>query len=101
MSSLQEQANYATKEGFFHKLRQGIITVAIAISAEDSSGDDALDASRLSFATTVLRDPDKWTRIMIYGFVTDSRVNASMSDQVIMNVINTIWNSYAGVNPNL
>ena len=101
MSSLLDQANFAVKEGVMRKIRQAIIKVAIQVAAEDASGNAAVDAGRLSFANQVLRDPDKWARIMVYGIVTDDRIKASASDQVIINVVGSLWNAYAGVNPNL
>jgi len=101
MTSLLDQADFAVKEGVLRKLRQAIIKVAIQVAAEESSGDEAVDAGRLNFSASVLRDPDKWARIMVYGVVTDDRIKASASDQVIINVVSSLWNAYAGVNPNL
>jgi hypothetical protein len=101
MASLLDQANFATKENVVRKIRQAIITTAIAVAGEDASGNEIVDSGRLGFATSVLRDPDRWARIMVYGIVTDSRIKASASDQVITNVVSSLWNAYAGVNPNL
>ena len=58
MGTLLDQADFATKEGVLRKVRQAIIKTAIAVASEASSGVPALDASRLNFAATVLRDPD-------------------------------------------
>jgi len=101
MASLLEQANFANKEGVVRKIRQAIIATAIAVAGEESSGNEAVDRGRLGFAACVLRDPDRWARIMVYGIVTDSRIKASASDQVIANVVSSLWNAYASVNPNL
>jgi hypothetical protein len=101
MTSLLDQANFANKDGVLRKMRQALLTVAIAVSAEESSGDEIVDRGRLGFATSVLRDPDRWARVMVYGIVTDERIKASASDQVINDVVSALWNAYAGVNPNL
>ena len=101
MGSLLDQADFATKEGVLRKVRQAIIKTAIAVASEASSGNASVDASRLNFAATVLRDPDKWARLMVYGIVTDDRVNEGVTDLVLTNVVSSLWNAYAGVNPNL
>ena len=101
MTSLTDQAKFAVKEGLIHKTRQAVITAAIAVAAEDQSGNEALDRGRLALASNVLRDPDRWARTMVYGIVTDDRIKANTSDAVFTNVVASLWNAYAGVNPKL
>ncbi len=101
MGTLLDQADFATKEGVLRKVRQAIIKTAIAVASEASSGVPALDASRLNFAATVLRDPDDGPRIMVYGIVTDDRIHEGVTDLVLTNIVSSLWNAYAGVNPNL
>jgi len=100
-TSLSDQAKYAVKEGLIHKIKQAVITVALAVSVENKSGDEALDRLRLALATTVLRDPDRWARIMVYGIVTDGRIKSNSADKDYTDVISDLWNPYAGANPNL
>jgi hypothetical protein len=100
MASLTDQAKFAVREGIIHKIRQAVITVAIAVAAEEKSGNEAVDRARLALASNVLRQPDKWARTIVYGVVTDSRIKSNASDTVFTNVVASLWNAYAGVNPN-
>ena len=93
------QAKLATDSAFIQRVRQAAIAAAVAVSNETPSGKSALDDARLGFATRLLRDPNRYARILAYGVVTYASVSATCSDVVLNNAIATLWNAYAGVNP--
>ena len=101
MASLTEQGKFAVKEGLVHKIRQAVVSVAIAVANEKKSGVDAVDRSRLALASNVLRDPDRWARVMVYGVVSNAKIKASASDKDFTDAVASLWNAYAGVNPKL
>ena len=93
------QAKLATDIHFIQRVRQAAISAAIAISHEAPTDKEPVDDARLSFATRLLRDPNRHARIMAYGVVTYGSVSETCSDVVINNAIASLWNAYAGVNP--
>jgi hypothetical protein len=95
-----EQSTLAADDTFIRRVRQAIITAAIAISAEASSGNESIDKARLSLSTMVLREPTRWARIFVYGVATYSSLTAGSSDTVISNAVTSFWNAYAGANAN-
>jgi hypothetical protein len=84
---------------FTKRVRQAIVKAAIAISAEAASGKPALDTARLNYSTLVLRDPDRFARIMACGVATADSFTEKSTDADLYNVIVDQWNAYAGAKP--
>ena len=92
----------AQNEAFVQRVQQAMVKSAIAVSAESPSdpANLVLDAARLSYATTVLRDPPRNARLMAFGVVTNGTITAESSDSDIEFTVNSMWSAYSGVNPN-
>jgi hypothetical protein len=96
-----EQIKLASDTEFINRVRQAVLTTAIAIASEAATGKEIVNNARLSFATHVLREPEKYAKIMVHGVVTNTSGKSVLSDAEINNIVAAIWNAYAGVNPNI
>jgi hypothetical protein len=94
-----QQVELSNDMTFIKRVRQAIVKAAIAISAEAASGKPTLDTARLNYSTLVLRDPDRFARIMACGVATADAVTEKSTDADLYNVIAGQWNAYAGAKP--
>lgn len=99
--SYSQQIEVANDPAFINRVQQAAVQTALAVSAEASSAKAGVDSARLTFATQVLRDPQKYARLLAYGAVADGSLSLGSSDAQIAGRLSAIWNAYAGVNPNL
>ena len=97
--SFTQQVDLANDPAFIKRVRQAIVKAALAISAEQATADADLDAARLRFATAVLRDPDRYARIMACGLATAEGVTDKAADNDLSNNAAAQWNAYAGAKP--
>lgn len=97
--SFTDQATLATDTTFINRVKQAMLTAAIAIAGEAASGKTTVDQSRLSFATAVLREPEKYARVLVHGVATATAGKMELTDTELSNIVASVWNAYAGVNP--
>jgi hypothetical protein len=92
-STFNAQDDRARDALFIGKVRQAMLTSAIAIQNEASSV--ALHANRAVFAYEVLRDPNRWAPIMAQGVASDATIADDATDAAIQTSLNARWNAYA------
>ena len=97
MANLIDQIAIATNETFINRVQQAAVKSAIAIASEAASGDDELDAGRLSLARQVVIEPHRFGRLMALGVVTNAIITLESTDNDIEFTVASIWNCYAGV----
>ena len=96
--SFLDQIHAATNQDFINRVQQAAIKTSIAVSSEAASGDAVLDSARRTYSNSVLRDPQKYARLMAYG-VASAGITSSDADSDIETAVISMWNAYAGVNP--
>lgn len=95
--TLLEQHTAAEENEFVLRVEQAAITAAIAILGESSgAGGHAL---RAAFASGILLNSREEARRLAHGVVTQDVDNGD-ADAAISNAVVSLWNAYAGYNPN-
>lgn len=82
-------------QAFIAQVKVGIVKAAIAISAE--AAETTNHTNRVTFARSVLLNPQGYAENMSLGVATDDTVQVTPSDANIYNAIAGQWNAYAGM----
>jgi len=96
--TLQTQYTLSQDATFQQRVRQAIVTAAIAISNEAPNVTG--HSQRAQLAVKVLSDQGPWSQRFAEGAATDSAVAAAevgATDAQINNAVTSQWNAYAGV----
>lgn len=103
-ATLQSQYTLSQDVNFQQRVRQALVSSAIAISNE-SVGTFAHN-QRVALATKVLADPARWTLAIVEGVASDAAVSAAagsptpnqanVTDAQINTAVTSQWNAYAG-----
>jgi hypothetical protein len=104
-ATLASQYTLSQDVTFQGRVRQAIITVAIAVANE--AGNTAFHSYRSQLATKVLADPAGWSIKFAEGVSSDSAVStaagspspvqANVADAQISNAVTGQWNAYGGI----
>lgn len=71
--------------------------VKSAIAVSNEKPDTPGYATRVQWATQVLRDPAHYAARMAYGVAANPSIAVVSTDNDIEFTVNSIWNAYAGV----
>jgi hypothetical protein len=103
-ATLQSQYTLSQDATFQQRVRQSLVSAAVAISNE--AGSVAFHGQRVNLAARVLADPGFWSLRFSEGVASDSTVataagsptpnQASVTDAQINNAVTSQWNAYAG-----
>lgn len=82
------------------RVKVAIVSAAIAINGElQGASSVAVWDARRDLALQVLRSPDRWADLFVWGVAADSAIgNAridSVTDVAISNRVSAIWSDYA------
>ena len=95
--TLLEQHAAAEDNEFILRVEQAAIATAIAILGESSATGG--HAQRAAFASSVLLNSREEARRLAHGVATQDVDNGD-TDAAISNAVVSLWNAYAGYNPN-
>src|SRR5512137_870784 len=93
-----DQIALAQMADFVDRVQQAMITKALTVADEASSGKTGIDSPRLSLVRQVLYDPRNWAQKMAYGIAAKTSGN---TDNAIDIAMTEVWNAYSGVNPKI
>ena len=93
--SFAEQFNLAMTPAFIARVQAAMVKSAIAVSSEDP--ETPAHATRVQWATQVLRDPTHYAARVAFGVTANPIITAESSDSDIEFTVNSVWNAYAGV----
>ena len=93
--SFAEQINLATTPAFVARVQAAMVKSAIAVSNEDPA--TAAHATRVQWATQVLRDPAHYAARTAFGVASNAAITSESPDDAIEFTVNSVWNAYAGV----
>lgn len=88
---LATQFTAANDPVFIGMVEQAIVTAAIAIGNEASSGRD----TRKKLSLAVLSSPSTWALLMAQG-VASQGLDKTSTDAAINTAVSSLWNAYAG-----
>lgn len=91
-SAYNAQDTRAIDPLFIVKVRQAIITAAIAIQAEAQTV--LHHSERVALALQVLATPNTWAPIIAQGVASNNAITDSSLDSDIQFTVNSIWNAY-------
>ena len=93
--SFRDNNDLAMTPAFVARVQGAMVKSAIAVSSEDPA--TAGHATRVQWATQVLRDPAHYAARMVFGVAANPAITVESDDGAIEFTINSIWNAYAGV----
>ena len=93
--SFAEQINLAMTPAFIARVQAAMVKSAIAVSSEDP--ETPAHATRVQWATQVLRDPAHYAARIAFGVAANPDITADSPDDAIEFTVNSVWNAYAGV----
>lgn len=93
--SFQQQVELARTASFIERVQGAMVKSALAVSSEDPA--TVARATRVQWATQVLRDPAHYAQRMSFGVAANPVITADSPDDAIEFTLNSIWNAYAGV----
>jgi hypothetical protein len=93
--SFVEQVTLAEEPEFKRRVQGAMVKSAIFVSSEDPA--TAGHATRVQWATQVLRDPAHYAARMAFGVAANPAITADSTDADIEFTVNSVWNAYAGV----
>jgi superoxide dismutase len=91
------RAQFASDANLILKVKQAMLTTALAVQAEAASVTN--HDNRAQFALIALRSPDTFAPIMAQGVVTDTSLSGTSTDAELQAVIDRLWNSYSNAMP--
>lgn len=94
---LQRYNFISSDPDFLIRVLMAAVDMAIDINAEAPTSDDVLDAGRMSFARSVLIQPNHYSRLIANGVVVNDAAKSTMTDSELAAIVADIWNAYAGV----
>jgi hypothetical protein len=92
-----EQAELAADQTFILRVRQALVKSCGEVSAENPATGNHLN--RLKFANSALLDPERMATVMAMGVATNPVITADSTDDDIRFTINSIFDAYAGIDP--
>ena len=94
--TFEEQLTALEDTVFVGRIRQAVLTAAIAVMAEEASEPGHL--LRVAFANAILSAPEEAGNIMAPGVVTNVGLTSTAAfDHDILYTVNTMFNAFAGV----
>jgi hypothetical protein len=91
------RAQFASDANLILKVKQAMLTTALAVQAEAANVPNHMNRS--AFALQALRSPDTFAPIMAQGIVTDTSLSGTSTDAELQTVMDRLWNSYASTLP--
>jgi len=98
-----ERAMWAGNTTLLARVLMAIVRAAIDVTNEDPNADN--HNARIILANNVLRSPEAYARLIVYGILNNANVGTGTSDPIQNNddgdgalqyVTNQLWDSYAG-----
>jgi len=93
LTTYNAQDDRAHDQAFIAKIRQAIVTNAIAVQAESLT--TPRHANRATFAFQVLRDPTSWSQLIANGVASNAAIADDSPDSTILNIVIAQWDAYA------
>ena len=100
--NFSQQVTQANDAAFVGRVRQAMITQALAVmakAADPAEGDKAAERQqrRTSYAVETLRNPDGMVLGMVRAVVTVDGAKADMSDVEIRQAVRSLWDAFSEV----
>lgn len=92
--TFKQARDRAVDQGSVELVQVAVVKAAIEVSGEEPDVEN--HSNRVSLARDVLRSPGAWARRMVWGVVTDSGVQSTVSDVTIYDAVLDQWDAYAG-----
>ena len=93
--SFRDNTELAQFAPFVARVQAAMVKSAIAVNSEDPA--TAAHATRVQWATQVLRDPAHYAARTAFGVAVNPVITAESPDDAIEFTVNSAWNAYAGV----
>jgi len=93
--SFRDNTELAQFAPFVARVQAAMVKSAIAVNSEDPA--TVGYATRVQWATQVLRDPQHYASRMAYGVAANPTITIESGDNDIEFTVNGVWNAYAGV----
>ena len=94
------QIELAENGTFQARVRQGVVTAAVAIMADRPANTPQaiqLHKQRATLAHRILADPVSMQRAWAYAVVSNAAISADSTDSDLQWTINALWDAMAGV----
>lgn len=97
MMTFAEQIELAENGLFQGRVRQAVVTAAVAIMAEEPGADVERHKQRTALAHRALNDPTGLQRAWAYAVAANPAITGDSSDADIQYTVNSYWDAFAGV----